>query len=126
MYSIASPNKMSKSMVGRVNSTKRGQTCSFVENQCRIIQNSFKRNELKWYTRAQTLEKYNFEGFGMDEAFLTKEIWPKMKKFGYYSTGWKREVLLISLITLFSILSIFGIIFLVKKLYTKYKNGRMK
>ena len=64
----------------------------------------------------QTLEKYNFEEFGMDEAFLTKEVWPKMK----------REVLLISLITLFSILSIVGIIFLVKKLYTKYKNGRRK
>lgn len=74
----------------------------------------------------ETLEKYNFEGFGMDEAFLTKEIWPKMKTHGYYSTGWKREVFLISLITLFSILSIVGIIFLVKKLYTKYKNGRRK
>jgi len=34
----------------------------------------------------KNLEKHVFEGFGSDEAFLTKEIWPIMKKEGYYST----------------------------------------
>ena len=32
------------------------------------------------------LDNYIFESFGSDEAFLTKEVWPIMKKEGYYST----------------------------------------
>jgi hypothetical protein len=33
------------------------------------------------------LSKYSFEGYGIDEVFLTKEVWPIMKREGYYTTG---------------------------------------
>jgi hypothetical protein len=58
----------------------------------------------------ETLEKYKFEGYGSDEAFLTKEIWPLMKKEGYYSTGDKGDLILGTVvISVILFLTIFGI-----------------
>ena len=62
----------------------------------------------------ELLEKYNFKGYGMDEAFLTKEIWPKMKENGYYSSGWKTELLIVSFIAILAIIILVGIIVLIK------------
>ena len=55
----------------------------------------------------ENLSKYSFEGYGIDEAFLTKEVWPVMKREGYYTTKLSREGFVSSsIIVLFIILSV--------------------
>uniref|UniRef100_A0A6C0LY95 Uncharacterized protein n=1 Tax=viral metagenome TaxID=1070528 RepID=A0A6C0LY95_9ZZZZ len=64
----------------------------------------------------ETLEKYDFEGFGMDEVFLTREIWPKMKEHGYYSSsGWKTSLILLFTIFVFSLLIVVIVVNINKK-----------
>lgn len=67
-----------------------------------------------------TMEKHVFEGFGTDEAFLTKEVWPIMKKEGYYSTG--SNVTMIVIITLSAIALIVLTLYMLRR--TKKKTGR--
>ena len=70
----------------------------------------------------ETMKKYVFEGFGTDEAFLTKEVWPIMKKEGYHSTGGKN----IALIVILSVLILLGLIILGLYLWKRRRRRRRR
>lgn len=48
----------------------------------------------------ERLDKYDLRKFGKDEAFLTKEIWPKFKKEGFYKVPSSNEGFWFSIIIL--------------------------
>ena len=70
----------------------------------------------------ESMKKHIFEGFGSDEAFLTKEVWPLMKKEGYHSTGELNIALIVSL----SVLLLLGLILLGLYLWRRRRRRRRR
>jgi hypothetical protein len=70
----------------------------------------------------ELLEKYDLTKFGSDEAFLTKEIWPKFKKEGFYKVPSKNEGFWFSVIILgVLIVNLTVIIVLISRHWKKLK-----
>ena len=71
----------------------------------------------------EKLEKYCSEKqFGMDEAFLTKEIWPLLLKNGYHHTYNRIEISIYVFIIIFLIIISIYIFQIINYQYTRLKN----
>ncbi len=77
------------------------------------------------------LSKYSFEGYGIDEVFLTKEIWPIMKREGYYTTEPSSDAVASCVILVLSVISLvlvfmWGVLFLRRRENMKSSHLRTK